>query len=52
MWQEYLYPETVREAVDLLAGWSGQARIIAGGTDLVLQLKRGERWVGFIEAPG
>jgi carbon-monoxide dehydrogenase medium subunit len=43
MWQEYLYPETVREAVDLLAGRSGQARIVAGGTDLVLQLKRGER---------
>ena len=43
MWQEYLYPETVREAVDLLAKWSGQARIVAGGTDLVLQLKRGER---------
>ena len=43
MWQEYLYPETVREAIDLLAGWSGQARIVAGGTDLVLQLKRGER---------
>ena len=43
MWEEYLYPETVSEAVDLLARWSGQARIVAGGTDLVLQLKRGER---------
>jgi carbon-monoxide dehydrogenase medium subunit len=43
MWQEYLYPETIREAVDLLATRSGQARIVAGGTDLVLQLKRGER---------
>ena len=43
MWEEYLYPETISEAVDLLARWSGHARIVAGGTDLVLQLKRGER---------
>jgi CO/xanthine dehydrogenase FAD-binding subunit len=43
MWQEYLYPESVREAVDLLAEWVGQACLVAGGTDLVLQLRRGER---------
>jgi carbon-monoxide dehydrogenase medium subunit len=43
MWQDYQYPESVSQAVDLLSGWSGQARIVAGGTDLVLQLKRGER---------
>ena len=43
MWQEYLYPETVDEALDLLADHAGEARIVAGGTDLVLQLRRGER---------
>lgn len=43
IWQEVLYPESVREAVNLLTARPGQARIIAGGTDLVLQLKRGER---------
>jgi carbon-monoxide dehydrogenase medium subunit len=45
MWGEYLYPQTVDEALDLLADRAGQARLIAGGTDLVLQLRRGERRV-------
>jgi carbon-monoxide dehydrogenase medium subunit len=42
MWQEYLCPDTVDGALSLLADRAGRARVIAGGTDLVLQLKRGE----------
>jgi carbon-monoxide dehydrogenase medium subunit len=43
MWQAYLFPKTIEETLRLLADWAGEARVIAGGTDLVLQLKRGER---------
>ena len=43
MWQEYLYPVAVAEAVQMLADHGGRARVIAGGTDLVPQLRSGER---------
>jgi carbon-monoxide dehydrogenase medium subunit len=42
-WQEYVFATSVTEALALLHRYDGQARLIAGGTDLVLQLQRGER---------
>ncbi len=43
MWQEYLYPANVDEALRTLTSHDGRACVIAGGTDLVLQLRRSER---------
>src|SRR5512134_297480 len=38
---EYLTPKTLREAIDALARHNGQARALAGGTDLLVQMKEG-----------
>ena len=38
---DYLAPRTLAEAVDALAKYNGQARMIAGGTDLLLKMKAG-----------
>ncbi len=39
---DYLAPGTMTEALSLLARYRGQARVIAGGTDIVPKLKRRE----------
>lgn len=41
LWQEYKRPTTVADAVKSLAAASGPALPIAGGTDLLLDLKQG-----------
>jgi CO/xanthine dehydrogenase FAD-binding subunit len=42
MWHKYLFPATVQEALEMLTAHPGESQIIAGGTDLVLQSKRGQ----------
>ncbi len=43
MWQKYFAAQTVDEVLDVLAEYQEKARIIAGGTDLVLEMKKGMR---------
>lgn len=37
---DYLVPKTIKEAVQLLNQYGQEAKVIAGGTDLLVQLKR------------
>ncbi|MBN1563844.1 MAG: FAD binding domain-containing protein [Anaerolineae bacterium] len=43
MWQNYFSVTSVGEALDLLADYGEHARIVAGATDLLLELERGQR---------
>jgi carbon-monoxide dehydrogenase medium subunit len=39
LWDRYFTPQTVDDAVRLLADYHGEARVIAGGTDLLIDAK-------------
>src|SRR5690348_1776489 len=41
MWQTYLRPTRLDEALDLLDHYGDQARVITGGTDVLVELSRG-----------
>jgi len=43
MWQTYLQPRTLDETLRLLAEQGAAARLVAGGTDLIVELERGSR---------
>src|SRR5438105_5779303 len=43
MWQTYFQPNGVEAALELLQEYAGRARIIAGGTDVLVELQRGVR---------
>jgi carbon-monoxide dehydrogenase medium subunit len=43
MWQEYLQPQSLEAALALLAERGDSARVVAGGTDVIVELSRGVR---------
>lgn len=42
-WKNYHCPKALEDALALLAGYGGAARVVGGGTDLILELQQGRR---------
>ncbi len=40
-WEHYYTPHTVAEAVEILQRYDGEARVVGGGTDLLVETRRG-----------
>ena len=40
--KQYLQPCTIKEALEMLSEYKGRAQVIAGGTDIIPQLRRGD----------
>jgi carbon-monoxide dehydrogenase medium subunit len=40
-WEHYYTPATVNEALEILWRYAGQARVVGGGTDLLVETRRG-----------
>jgi carbon-monoxide dehydrogenase medium subunit len=43
LWREYHQPQSLEEALALLARYRDEARVVAGGTDVVVELSHGQR---------
>lgn len=43
LWEHYHLPRTIDEALEILDHYDGEAQIVAGGTDLLLEIHEGRR---------